>query len=103
MDAYGNKLEYLYKHQKYRCSICGNLMSFSQPLDLHHIMSQGKWQRRKFPLLIDSLLNLKLLHSSCHLSKVGGLRMSELEAKKKEAYLERNPRIAKWVNTLEIN
>jgi hypothetical protein len=73
-------------------------MSMNDGLHLHHLMSKSKWAKRKYPLLIHSLLNLVLLHDKCHLNKVGGLRMSPYNADKREQFLQKHPRITRFLN-----
>ena len=65
--------------------------------DLHHKCRKHKWRIKKFPLFIHSILNLELLHHTCHLSKDGS-HISDMQAERKERFLERHKKIAKWLN-----
>jgi hypothetical protein len=99
MDNYGEKLMYLYEKQTYQCPICHDYMSMNEALDLHHRAHRHKWRVKKFPLFIDSLLNLELCHSTCHLNKgMGSGHISDMQAEKWERFLERHKKIAQWVN-----
>jgi len=55
--------------------------------DLHHMLSQSKVNKRKFPLLIHSPFNLVPLCSPCHLNKPLPT-MTERLAAVYEMYLE---------------
>ena len=95
---YPEKLMFLYEHQNYRCAVCGGYLSFHQALDMHHKFSRTKWGVKKYPLFIDSILNLALCHHDCHINKVGDLRITDYNANKYELFLKRHKKIAKFVN-----
>jgi len=102
MDNYPEKLQYLLHHQGYICPICRQFMTVQEPLDLHHMLSKTKHNKKKFPLFIDSLLNLRILHSACHLTKIGGYRIRERQAQKYEDFLKKHEKINKFVNEVDI-
>jgi len=95
---YPEKLMYLYKHQNHKCDICNRIISFNQSLDLHHKFSNTKWGKKKYPLFINSLLNLSLVHGACHLNKVGRLRITDYNANRYELFLKRHKKISDFVN-----
>lgn len=98
MINYAEKMQYLYKHQEYKCLICGQFLTIQEGLDLHHKYSNTKHGKRKYPLFINSLLNLSLLHSTCHLNKCGGLRITDYNASRYERFLEKHKNISEWLN-----
>lgn len=101
MRNYIDKFNYLYKHQLGDCPICKEpIRSIGWP-DIHHIVHNTGANRKKFPLFIDSLLNLQILHHECHINGVGLKQISELKASKYEKFLGKkiHKEIAKFVNT----
>lgn len=97
MKNYHNKVFYLYKRQRGICVICGSKMGLTEVLDLHHKCRKHRWRIRKYPLFIDSIINLELAHNGCHITKDGN-HISDLQAGKYERFLERHPRICDFVN-----
>lgn len=103
---YDVKMSYLIEHQRGHCPIKkanGKLSELwrSAKVDLDHSrIHNTEINRAKYPLFIHSLLNLRAVDHKAHLSlprsqvKIKG----EYRAKKIEHFLERHPRIAKWVN-----
>ncbi len=73
-------------------------MSLSEPIDLHHRCRKHKWRIKKWPLFIHSLLNLELLHHTCHLSKDGS-HISDLQAERYETFLQKHKKSADFVNS----
>lgn len=97
MINYDKKLYYLYRHQRCRCPICGLGMSFNENLDLHHKCRNHKWRKKKFPLFLNSILNLDLVHHSCHLQKDGD-HIGDMEAERIEIFLNRHSKISSFIN-----
>lgn len=91
------KYNYLYYRQDGLCAICGTLMSLNEKLDMHHKCRRHKWRLKKFPLFIDSIINLELCHHDCHLSKDGG-HISDYQAERYEIFLRNHPKKCSFVN-----
>ena len=68
------------------------------PEDLHHRVPNKKMNRRRFPLLIDSLLNLVAVNHAMHMEWPSWGRFSLLQADRMERALERWPRASAFVN-----
>jgi len=99
---YEKKWQYLNWHQKGRCPIAwekdGEIVMLHE---LHHAgIHDTKLNRKRWPLLIDSLLNLKLVNHNYHMMWPSWGRISDLEADRKERFLERHPKICEFVNTV---
>ena len=69
MKHYDEKVEFLYLFQEGKCRITGEKLRVGDKWDLHHIIDKGKKNRRRFPLYIDSILNLVLVSRSAHETK----------------------------------
>lgn len=101
---YWRKLGYLSDHQKGMCAICKskNIQYDIRQLivyDLHHAgIHNTKVNRKKYPLFIHSLMNLKMVRHSLHMQYPCFGKISYLEADKRERFLERHPLIARFVN-----
>ena len=89
---------YLYIHQDRKCPVCKKIMLYNEKLDLHHRVNNSKWRRKKYPLFINSLLNLVLLHNTCHLKMGRFLQLTDYRANKIELFLQKHKKIAEWVN-----
>ena len=98
MDNYEDKLLYLLTHQKHECPICEHWLGLSQPIDLHHQFSNTKWGKKKYPLFINSVLNLVAVHSECHLNHCS-LRITDYNANRYEKFLECHKKSAIFVNS----
>lgn len=103
MNNYDGKVLALHKKRNGNCLVCGqyiNLFAYdpAQQHDLHHIMRNTKGNRKRYPLLIDSLWNLALLHHNCHIAVGNSIKTTDYIAGKKEAFLARHPMYAKVVN-----
>ena len=103
MKVYAEKMRYLLRHQHFECPILaanGREATITSKPDLDHSrVPNTKHNRRKYPLLIDSLLNLRAVdhHAHLHLPR-SQVRMSGYNAAKLEAFLRRHPKTAEWVN-----
>jgi len=100
MIAYEEKLKYLYDRQLGRCAISKVWLNDCAKVDLDHYRIRNKTHNRvKYPLLIDSILNLRAVsndHHSGFTSK--GKGWGDYRAWKLEGFLRRHPKIAQWVN-----
>ena len=97
MENYDEKVDYLEDYQKGKCAIAGKQLTFASA-DLHHLCHNTKWRRNKFPLFLNSILNLRLVDHITHLNNGSALKISDLQAEKYEKFLERHPMISQWVN-----
>jgi len=100
------KIIYLLKHQSRTnrllpvndCPACNKEMVVND-MTFQHCASNHLWRRKKFPLFIDSILNLKLICLDCNVYKHRSFgKISDYRAERYEKFLERHPRIADWVN-----
>ncbi len=106
MEAYDEKVAYLYRHQDGRCGISGLPLTNDQTWSLDHYHVHNKQHNRiKYPLLTDSLLNLRLVINAYNigavLPKMGtGIRKTWGDYKlwRAETFLKTHPKIAKWLN-----
>lgn len=98
MINYTEKALYLYHYQHARCPVC-HCYFVEGKADLHHKMRNTAGNRKRYPLLIDSIMNLQLIPTECHINKHGSCgKMTDIEAEKIERYLSQNPVIAEYVN-----
>ena len=102
MKSYQDKFIYLADRQSWVCPIALEKNKLAEVTDLHHYRCHNtRPNRKKYPLLIDSLLNLVAVNNAYHLSNGSWGRASDLECERIEKFLERHPKIAKWVNDPE--
>ena len=85
------------------CLICKKPLEnfpavYAEKIDLHHKCHKTKKRILKFPLFIDSLLNLELVHHKCHLKRGGHNSITDYRAARYESFLMRHPLIAGFVN-----
>lgn len=98
------KSVYLDKHQKYTCPIAKEKINPKKlrgyyPSQLHHAgVHNTKVNRKKYPLFLHSLMNLKLVNHNLHMQFGSWGKISDIEAEKRERFLERHPLICKFVN-----
>lgn len=98
MINYETKVELLFKIQKMRCPVCNKYVRFDN-IDLHHKMRNTTGNRKNYPNLINSILNLELVHDECHIYKHGLCgNMSDIEATKYERFLNKHKKINKYLN-----
>lgn len=104
MDNYESKLNYLLEHQKrkigsmFKCPACGGVMR-ADDRSMQHRAADSKWRRKKFPLFLNSVLNICIINLWCNVSSHRSFgRINDYWAEKLERFLERHPRIAYWVN-----
>ena len=104
MKNYLEKLEYLLKHQKHVCPVCNRWLSLGRNIvELHHKCHKAKWRSRSYPLFIDSLLNLVVLHKRCHTENRSCFKISDYNANKINNFLKKHPKIEKFVNNLTFD
>lgn len=102
MKGYAAKMSYLLRRQGGYCAIASELgMEFARPTQLHHRCHNTKRARNKYPLFIDSLMNLVAVNHDQHLMHPSALKIRDNEAESRERFLERHPAIARAVN-LEV-
>ena len=59
-------IDWLARNQNYRCYFCKEPFG-SQKIDPHHcLIHDTKANRERYPHFIDSVINVKLAHRSCH-------------------------------------
>lgn len=98
---YNIKKEYLLKRQYFLCPIDGISLSGNNNSDLHHKCHNTKWRRKKFPLFLNSLLNLVAVDHLSHMQNPSAFKIHDIQAEKYEKFLERHPKISEWVNNLK--
>lgn len=94
------KLHYLVNRQRGLCCCgCGQRLG-GEPIDLHHMCKDSKGNRKNYPLFLHSLLNLQAVRHSCHMSCMRGKlgHISDYNAARYEAFLQRHPAMADFVN-----
>ena len=99
---YEVKWHYLNWHQRGQCPMAlemGN--SYVMLHEFHHKKHNTKINRKRWPLFIDSLLNLELVNHRCHMMYPSHGKISDLEADRIEDFLRRHSKICRWVNTLK--
>jgi len=94
------KYKYLEKHQNGKCPVCSKPLIYQlvSKLDLHHRNPDKKWRRKKRPLFCDSILNLVLIHKSCHSVRGRFMQITDFNADRWERFLEMHPKCAEFVN-----
>ena len=98
MTHYYEKYYYLLRRQDGFCPIAKMEGWADSPTELHHRLHNTKVNRRKYPLLIDSVWNLVAVAHWAHIKHPSWGKMTYLEAAKRQAFLERHPCIAAAVN-----
>jgi hypothetical protein len=99
MKNYQDKFEYLANRCNWTCMIGWNKKKDIIPIDsLHHLCHNTKVNRKRYPLFIDSLLNLMPVSSHYHLKNPSYGKIMDRQAEKYERFLERHPKICEFVN-----
>ena len=97
ISEYHKKMTYLLNKQNYKCAACFEPLGVD--ISFQHGLANSKMNRKAFPLFIDSLLNLYLLHLLCNTTKYRSYgRITFYRAEKKEAFLKKHSRCNKFVN-----
>jgi hypothetical protein len=87
MQNYDLKMQAILFCQGYLCPVCRNVLTGK--VDLHHRMRNTKGNRKRYPLMIDSVHNLEAVHHNCHIDKHGQCgKMSDIEAIEIERMME---------------
>lgn len=104
MKHYEDKFDYLAERQKWVCPIWreharkdGRFATDHLPTELHHRLHNTKPNRRRFPALIDSLLNLAAVNHAWHMKYPFWGRINLATADKMERALERWPKARAFV------
>jgi hypothetical protein len=105
IDRYEEKKEWLYKLQNGLCSGCGRTLTCLVKIDLAHYFPRTNDNLKKYPLFLDSIINISLQCNFCnvnHITQYGKEPMTDPEAQKIENYLRANPAVCEWVNNPNI-
>ena len=96
------KVTKLNQLQGFNCAIAASMNRHADTHDLHHAgVANTIVNRKLYPRLIHSLWNLKLVNHWAHIQNPSFGRISYREARKREAFLEAHPCIAKKLNMEE--
>ncbi len=104
---YEEKFQYLLNKQDREkgfvyCPIMWDRNVYIQPDCLHHAkVHNTKINRKRYPLLIDSLLNLIPVWNAGHINCGSWGKISEYNADKIERFLKRHVKATRFVNLLE--
>ncbi|MGV8130925.1 MAG: hypothetical protein ACP5N7_02370 [Candidatus Pacearchaeota archaeon] len=93
----GKKLYYLLRRQKGLCA-CGCGRELVGMVDLHHMLSDSKGNRKQFPLFIHSILNLQAFTHSCHINGYNLKHKTPYQAELYQKYLAKHKKVCDWVN-----
>lgn len=75
---------------------------YRTPDSLHHYrIHNTKINRKRYPLLIDSLLNLVPVYNAYHINNSSWRKITEYNADKIELFLFNHPKAERFVNHLE--
>ena len=92
------KMLYLRARQLNRCAIGQDYGHIANCEELHHKLHNTEPNRRRYPLLIHSLMNLVGVSRYWHTMHPYWGRPTLLDADKMEAFLRRHPQIAEKLN-----
>ena len=99
MKNYEEKFNFLIRKYGIRCPIAAEKGGQVDIVtDLHHLCHNTKWRRKKFPLFIDSILNLRPVSNKHHLANGSWGKISDTKAEKYERFLNKHPGISNFVN-----
>ena len=108
IHLYRLKFQYLIDSQKRKVNMVYCVITYNKsgkyksPEELHHYrMHNTKINRRRYPLLIDSLLNLLPVYNAFHIWNSSWGKISEFQADKIETFLFNHPKAERFVNHLE--
>lgn len=99
-ERYLSKFNHVYRRQFGSCSIADSLDQVAEITELHHThIHNTKPNRRRYPLLLNSLWNLYGVNHHFHMENPSWSpstgRWSLLECDNRERFLERHPMIAR--------
>lgn len=102
MKNYEEKFKYLSQRCKGICPIgVEKYGTVDRVTELHHLLHNTRIHRRKYPLFIDSMLNLMPVAHKNHMAWPSYGKIFDYQAKRYEDFLEKHPKIAKMVNEPE--
>ena len=106
MYAYEEKFEYLINHFGEFCPIAaekGKLQKdkVTHVTELHHLLHNTKVNKRLYPLLIDSILNLRPVSNHFHLKWPSWGNITPFNAQKMEQFLFFHPQLSIFVNEIK--
>lgn len=91
IELYEDKWDYLVSKYGNRCPIGAEKdEAWQQVTDLYHRCHNTKWRREKFPLFLNSLLNLMPVSNRYHLKFPSYGKISDMQAEKWQKFLS-NP------------
>ena len=101
IPRYEEKADLLYNKFHGLCQIAMSQDKIAPCTELHHYrVHNTKYNRKKFPLLVNSILNLIPVNHAYHMQKPSFGIITDHQAGLIERYLERNPSTNKFVNFL---
>ena len=95
---YEAKMNHIRERQKGNCAIAESLGEKAQITHPHHRLHKSKVNVAKYPLFIDSTLNLLGVNHAYHMKYPHFGKITFLRAARIEAMLERHPALSKQVN-----
>jgi len=98
MNNYFKKRIYLLRRQKGCCPIANAKGQWAKPAEIHHRLSNSKVNKKLYPLFIDSVWNLYCVNWDWHMMYPSFGKITVLEASKREKFLQRHIKIAKYLN-----
>ncbi len=94
MKDYERKFNCLWKRQSGRCAVTGTLLVQGNKIDMHHILSDTKVNRKLYPAFIGSVWNLALIWHDVHMSKAMPKSCPEWRINQAEGLLQGRPDLA---------
>ena len=94
---YDAKLYKLYIQQGGQCAISGKGCTRTIT-ELHHCLHKAKWREKKYPLFIDSTLNLIGVCGICHQNQPHFGKIRDGQAEEYEAALREDHDLSRRVN-----
>lgn len=98
MDDYQRKFNHLWKKQSGRCGVTGVLLIRGSSVDMHHVLSDTKVNRRLYPNFVSSVWNLCLIFHDIHMSKALPKHAPEWQIRMAEGLLATHPGIEYEMN-----
>lgn len=100
---YQAKWEYLTNKYGNFCPIEKHYKQVSSCMvtDLHHRCHNHAWRRKAYPLFIHSMLNVVPVNNAWHLKHGSFRKIYDDVAGKYERFLERHPKMCRFVNNPE--
>ena len=95
---YQEKMRFISAIQLGNCAIARNEGVVAQITELHHRLHDTKENRKKFPLFINSCLNLLGVNHDKHMVRGSFGKITDLQAEDIETVLRLNPILEQFVN-----